>query len=277
MDMDELVFLKLGGSLITDKTQPYTPKLDKLARLADEIKSSLAAAPSLRLVLGHGSGSFGHYAVKEHLPQANRSPDGTGPPGRPESYWRGFAEVWYRASQLNRYVLEALHEAHVPAISIPPSALAGVEDGAITRWDLTSLKAALEAQVVPVIYGDIAFDTVRGGVVLSTEVLIAYLAHHLPAQRILLAGLEPAVWADFPKRREPVKKMTPTMHGAPIGKIGASHGTDVTGGMQSKVAAMLRLVREIPHLKVQIFSGEEDGNVEKALGGQPLGTLVASD
>ena len=32
--MTELVFLKLGGSLITDKTLPYTPRLEKLADLA---------------------------------------------------------------------------------------------------------------------------------------------------------------------------------------------------------------------------------------------------
>ena len=39
--MTELVFLKLGGSLITDKDLPYTPRLDKLTELAQEIKAAL--------------------------------------------------------------------------------------------------------------------------------------------------------------------------------------------------------------------------------------------
>ncbi len=47
--------------------------------------------------------------------------------------------------------------------------------------------------------------------------------------------------------------------------------------MRSKVEEMLELVRQIPNLTVQIFSGEEPGNFEKALRGQVLGTLIASD
>ena len=37
--MKELVFLKLGGSLITDKTQPYTPLLEVMNDLALQIKT----------------------------------------------------------------------------------------------------------------------------------------------------------------------------------------------------------------------------------------------
>ncbi|MCX6065672.1 MAG: hypothetical protein NT121_07955, partial [Chloroflexi bacterium] len=63
--MTELVFLKLGGSLITDKTLPYTPRLDKLADLASQIAAALSTR-QLSLVLGHGSGSFGHIAAKKY-------------------------------------------------------------------------------------------------------------------------------------------------------------------------------------------------------------------
>ena len=52
--MKELVFLKLGGSLITDKTQPYTPKLDVIEDVALQISTALRAQPDLRLVIGHG-------------------------------------------------------------------------------------------------------------------------------------------------------------------------------------------------------------------------------
>ena len=62
----EIIFLKLGGSLITDKDKPYTPRLDKLADLALEIKTVLDSTPELVLILGHGSGSFGHTAAKKY-------------------------------------------------------------------------------------------------------------------------------------------------------------------------------------------------------------------
>ena len=53
--MKELVFLKLGGSLITDKTQPYTPKLDIIEDAALQISTALRTQPDLRLVIGHGT------------------------------------------------------------------------------------------------------------------------------------------------------------------------------------------------------------------------------
>jgi len=275
--MDDLVFLKLGGSLITEKTQRYTPRLDKLLSLAGEIHAALTEMSSIRLVLGHGSGSFGHYAVQEHL-----NPDvfPVSKEGRPQSdnrYWEGFAEVWYRASQLNRYVIDAMRQAGVPAISLAPSAAATTSGGTIVSWDLTSLHAALNSGVVPLIYGDIVFDQIQGGKVLSTEALMWHLAHHLQPRRILLAGLEAAVWADFPSRTSAIEKIMPSTFGPLADRIGGSHGPDVTGGMKSKVAEMLALVQAIPGLTVQIFSGEEHGNVRRALTGEALGTSIASD
>ena len=62
----EIIFLKLGGSLITDKDKAYTPRLDKLTELALEIKTVLDSTPDLLLILGHGSGSFGHTAAKKY-------------------------------------------------------------------------------------------------------------------------------------------------------------------------------------------------------------------
>ncbi|HUI87527.1 MAG TPA: isopentenyl phosphate kinase [Anaerolineales bacterium] len=272
--MAELVFLKLGGSLITDKTQPYTVRPEKLTALAKEIHSALSSTLNVHLVLGHGSGSFGHYAVKEHAPHL-LSPQFQEKWAEKER--RGFAEVWYRASQLNRYVLEVLHEAGLAAMSIQPSASIVSKNGVIEHWELSPLESALQMGIVPVIYGDVAFDSLRGGAVLSTEALMFYLARHLQPKRILLAGLEAAVWADFPARRQRVEKVTPSSYKELANKVGASHGVDVTGGMKSKVEEMLSLVERVPDLNVQIFSGEELGNVRRVLTGEVLGTLIEGD
>src|SRR5262245_34884441 len=59
-----IVLVKLGGSLITDKRRPETARRQVIARLAAEL---VAARPSHeRILLGHGSGSFGHVAAAEH-------------------------------------------------------------------------------------------------------------------------------------------------------------------------------------------------------------------
>lgn len=277
MLVTDIIFLKLGGSLITDKTKPYTPRFDNLQRLASEIQSVKRATPGLRLVIGHGSGSFGHYAVQEYLAPHPYLPAPAGSQNGQVDFWRGFAEVWYRASQLNRYVVDALHSADVPVQAFPPSAMTRVEGGQIQSWDTAPIESALDSGLVPLIYGDIAFDPMRGATILSTEMLMFYLAHRLHPKTILLAGLETAVWADFPARQKKVALVTARSFDSVSGRIGGSHGTDVTGGMRSKVEEMLQLVGEIPDLVVQIFSGEQPGNIKDALAGRVLGTLIASD
>jgi isopentenyl phosphate kinase len=275
--MDELVFLKLGGSLITEKTKRFSPRLQKLGTLAAEIRSALREMPHIRLLLGHGSGSFGHYAVQQHLRPDTFRRDEAGASRGEDSYWRGFSEVWFQASQLNRHVMDTLHKAGIPAVSLPPSASVTTSDGAIGDWDLKPLRAGLQSGLLPVVFGDIVFDSQQGGKVLSTESLMVYLARELGPRRILLAGLEAAVWADFPTRNAPLVRITPATLPTVAARIGASHGPDVTGGMWSKVTAMLELVQAVPGLSVDVFSGEEPGNVRRALVGAALGTRITSD
>jgi isopentenyl phosphate kinase len=64
MKMSKLHFLKLGGSLITDKNEAHTHRPDVLARLGREIAAALEQDPSIKVVLGHGSGSFGMWLPK---------------------------------------------------------------------------------------------------------------------------------------------------------------------------------------------------------------------
>lgn len=278
--MQELVFLKLGGSLITDKTKPYTPLLDVMDDLALQIATSLQTQPDLRLVIGHGAGSFGHVAASEYktrdgYPQASplthRERDTT-----EDNYWKGFAEVWYQASTLNRYVMEALYKAGVRTISLPPSSSVVVSEGQVAVWDTTPIRMALAAHIVPVVFGDVVFDEISGGTILSTENLFAYLAKALHPDRILLAGLEDAVWADFPARTRKIERITPQSFEEIKHGVGKSAAADVTGGMEAKVNDMLELVKQNPGLKIQIFSGTVPGNLVRAMTGELLGTEIGA-
>lgn len=279
--MKELIFLKLGGSLITDKNQPYTPRLDIIEDVALQISTALQSHPELRLVIGHGSGSFGHVAASEYhtrdgfyprpSPLIHRERDKT-----EENYWKGFAEVWYQASALNQFVMKALHKMKVPSIALPPSANVIASDGKVAIWETTSISMALAAGLVPVIYGDVTFDEIRGGTILSTEDLFGHLARALNPERILLAGLEAAVWEDFPSRTRKMEMITPHTFNKVSEGIGKAAGADVTGGMESKVTQMLDLVQQNPDLKIQIFSGVEPGNIVHALTGETLGTWVTA-
>jgi isopentenyl phosphate kinase len=285
---NNLIFLKLGGSLITDKTRPRTVRPDTLKRLCEEIASARERDPNLLLVLGHGSGSFGHVAAKKYktrdgLPPSRPFPDGGRgqfSPLRGEleggEYWFGFSEVWHEARALNIHVMDTLRAAGVPAQALPASASVISKDGKVAVWNVAPIQRALLNGIVPVVYGDVIFDEVRGGTILSTEDLFMHLAGELRPQRILLAGLEDGIYADFPVRKQKVERITPQSIHELSASIGASVGTDVTGGMDSKVRQMLALVQENSSLEVLLYSGEIARATESALLGEKIGTLITS-
>jgi isopentenyl phosphate kinase len=261
----DLTFLKLGGSLITDKSRPYTPRPDVLERLASEIAAARLSQPERLILLGHGSGSFGHVPAEKY---------GTWEGVHGREAWHGFVQVWREAARLNRIVMDALEQAGLPAISFPPSAGLAASDRKVDNWDLGPIQSALQAGLLPVVFGDVVFDRQRGGTIFSTEDLFTYLAPRLLPARILLAGIEPGVWRDYPGKSEVYSEITPSSAAGLIASVGGSAATDVTGGMASKVIQSLEWVERLPGLEVMIFSGEGTGLVEQALGGGQVGTLI---
>ncbi len=262
-----LTLLKLGGSLITDKSRPRALREDTLIRLAGEIATARQKKPAEQLIIGHGAGSFAHVSAKRH---------GTRLGVHTPEQWKGFAEVWWDAATLNKLVTKAFVEAGLPVIVLPPSASIIARDGEVSSWDLSQLKNALSAGVLPIIYGDVIFDLKRGGTILSTEDLFAHLARKLQPQRLLFAGIEPGVWKDYPKCSEMISKITPANHEEFLPALSGSAATDVTGGMESKVQQSVELIRENPALEILIFSGDVPENLEKVLLGESLGTVICN-
>jgi len=248
-----LQFVKLGGSLITRKRQAYTARQEVISRLTQEVRAALDADPGLRLLVGHGSGSFGHWAAESYRTQEGvTSPEG----------WRGYGEVAVAAARLNRLVSDAFWDAGVPTLSIQPSASAICRDGKLVYLDTRPMQAALAHELVPLVYGDVALDEVRGGTIASTEDLFDYLADVLLPERILLVGRVAGVLGD---NGEVVAEVMPADLAGLRATLSGSHGVDVTGGMASKVARMTELVQRHRDMSVWIMSGEEHGLLTRAL------------
>jgi isopentenyl phosphate kinase len=194
-----MIFLKLGGSLITDKSKLQTARLEMIGRLAAEISEAFRFTPEMKLLLGHGSGSFGHPVAERY---------GTHRGAKTADDWLGFAQVWAIANRLNRLVMDALLEASLPAISLPPSASALCQNGKIVEMAIEPIQSALNAGLLPVVQGDAAFDIRKGSAILSTEEVFHYLAPHLQPSLVLFAGIEPGVYRDYPSRSELLRIVT---------------------------------------------------------------------
>jgi isopentenyl phosphate kinase len=260
-----LVFLKLGGSLITVKNQPHTPRLDVMQRLAQEIAQARAQDHDLQILLGHGAGSYGHVPASQyHTRQGVKTPE----------EWQGFVEVWRQAAELNHLVMEAMTKADLPVVTFPPSAAGTTRHGQVSAWNLEPLQMAIHNQLIPMVYGDVVFDNALGGTILSTEDLFAYLVPQLHPNHLLLAGMEPGVWQDFPANTHLLPEITPANFARVEAGLKGSLATDVTGGMLDKVRQVMAMVSVEPALRAFIFTGDIPGNVRRSLLGEELGTVL---
>ncbi|MGD9030924.1 MAG: isopentenyl phosphate kinase [Anaerolineae bacterium] len=248
-----LQFVKLGGSLITDKREAYTARVGVIARLAEEVRAALDSNPELRLLIGHGSGSFGHWAAE---------PYGTREGVNTLAEWRGYAHVAAAAARLNRLVVDGFLTAGVPVLSLQPSASARCHEGRVVHLETRPIHAALAQRLVPFVYGDVALDDVRGGTIASTEDLFVYLADELRPKRVLLLGRVPGV---LDVAGELISHITPADLPRLSKALAGSPGVDVTGGMADKVARVVGLVARHTETSVQIMTGMEPGLLTRAL------------
>lgn len=262
--MEKPIFLKLGGSLITDKGAEEALRADVLARLAVEIAAVLKTRPQLPLVIGHGSGSFGHVAAARYDTRQGV---------QTAEQWRGFAAVSEAAARLHALVRRTLLDAGVPVVGLQPSASAVCRDGTLISMSRRPVRLALRAGLVPLLYGDVAFDVAQGGTIISTEQVLAFLVPDLRPEWLLLAGETEGVYDEE-------RKIVPAISRANLPELepalGGSRGTDVTGGMAAKVRQMLALTDEYPELRVRLFSGLVEGRLREVLlkPEQASGTLI---
>ena len=103
-----MILIKLGGSVVTDKSKVATARHDVIDRLAQEI----AQAPGKKLIV-HGGGSFGHIKAKEHNLHLGFTED---------SQRDGICMVQKDMRDLNRMIEDGFHKAKVPVASIPAGA-----------------------------------------------------------------------------------------------------------------------------------------------------------
>lgn len=261
-----LVFLKLGGSLITDKRVENSFRAEIAARVAAEIASALRQDAALQLLIGHGSGSFGHMVAKRYQTMTGvRTPE----------EWRGFAHVATVAAELNFLMARTLQAAGVPVMRFQPSASALSRDGELIAMQHEPIWRALTRGIVPLVYGDVALDETRGGTIISTETVFFFLANRLPVDRIFLLGEVDGV---YDETGAVIRQITPSTLPEVERALGGSAGTDVTGGMETKVRDMVALTQRQPTSQIRIFNGNTPGLIEAALLNRARpGTLICAD
>jgi len=219
--MTESMILKLGGSVITDKSGDCAIDHARLREIAVE----LAAQRETALVLVHGAGSCGHPEARRY-----RINDGLAAENVPGVY-----ETHAAVSSLNTAVVNALRDAGVEAIGIHPLDLCLAEDGRLVSFETRHIAEMTEHGIVPVLHGDVVMDRLRGSCIVSGDQLVTRLAAALKSRRVGLATDVPGVLANGAVVPRIDRSTAESLD------VGGSGNTDVTGGMRGKLAELLAL------------------------------------
>jgi isopentenyl phosphate kinase len=255
-----ITLLKLGGSVITDKSKPYTTREREIGRLSKEVKRALEANPHLQLIIGNGGGSFPHQPAKK-----GKLTEGI----RDAWQLEHMVEAHRAAAELNQILVTDLVRAGVPAISVKPSSAAYSDNREIVDFNTLMVEEMLRLKAVPVIHGDVLIDLKQGCMIASTEKLFSYLARVLPVSRIIIGTNVDGVLDD---KGNVIEKISPENFDKIKKHLGGAGTTDVTGGMVHKVESMLELAQKVP--QILIINANVPGNVERTLSGENLGTLI---
>jgi len=258
--------LKLGGSVITDKKRKFTASKNRIFRLMREIRAG-ATEP---LIIVHGGGSYGHHLARRYELQ-----DGY----RDRSQILGFVRTRQSMTELNRIVLDSAIKNLLPCVSLQPSAFIGMRNRRIERIDLSIMASLLDLRMIPLLFGDVAFDERLGFCILSGDQLASRLSTELSAEQAILAVDVDGVFDSDPKRYKKAKllqKMTVEDVRMLIQRREKeAQGPDVTGGMTGKLNEILPAVEK--GIRVVIVNGCVPGRVSEALKGRPtIGTVIES-
>jgi isopentenyl phosphate kinase len=263
--MKNLVLIKLGGSVITDKRREYFARKERIDVLAREIKKA-SRKFSGAIIIGHGSGSFAHtpahiYKTKDGLINKNSL--------------MGMAVTEDAARKLNMILLRNLLETGLPAFSFSPASFLISDTKVYLKSYIDPVKKALQIGLIPVVYGDVVIDKTMGCTIFSTEKILSILANELRKEykiKIVYVTDVDGVYDDKGKTipeisNKNIKALKPSI-------VGAS-GVDVTGGMIHKVEEALKLANKTG-IKTLIINGTKKSLLNNAILGKNMGGTLIS-
>ncbi|HYM38974.1 MAG TPA: isopentenyl phosphate kinase [Thermoplasmata archaeon] len=254
-----MLLVKLGGSVLTDKTRLRTPRKSAIARLTKELTGL-----GDDLVVVHGAGSFGHMLARKYALN--------GPAARTKA--RGASVVQRDVRTLDGFVVDGLMKAGLAPVVLPPSAILGLDEGRVASFDVEPFREYVHEGFTPVTFGDVVRDRTRGVAVCSGDVVMLELARAFhPRCAVFAADVDGLFTADPKDSKDARLLLSVSETELPLIDFGPAKGADVTGGMEAKVHRMLEIASHAD--ETLIVNGNVKNRVRDALRGRiVVGTRV---
>ncbi len=258
--MKNLVIIKLGGSLLTDKTRETIVQKQRIELLTSELQTLHAKMPDTSFLLGTGAGGYVHFTAHKYgLRDGAQTPD----------QLLGMSLAHNAALRLSIMVADELTSKDVPAFSISSSSMLACTNREPTGVFLEPIRNLLEAGVMPIVHGDTISDPARGTTIMSTEeVLQVCLTELRPNyQKVVVIYL---LDTDGVYDKDGV--LIPSLKADEEIIVHGNLEHDVTGGILGKVSSARKAALLAD--EVYIIGGKKPGTLETALTSGGVGTRV---
>lgn len=259
--MKNLILIKLGGSVITDKSKPYTARVSVIKRLAKEIKEAKIKLKDVDMIIGHGGGSFPHVPAAKYQTQKGNIN---------KKSLIGFSLTSDAAIDIDRIVVKQFVSLGLKVVPFSPmSCIYSNKDNLINIF-LDPILKSLELGFLPIVYGDVIFDKSKGFTIYSGEKTLDVIARKLSKKykkiKIIQCGDTNGV---YDNRGKTIPEINSKNFDQVKKWITGSKETDVTGGMIHKVEESLRLTKGIGIFTL-IINGNNRRNLYKAILGEKV-------
>jgi len=222
--------VKLGGSVLSHKDgyrEPNLPAIHAFARIVRSHWAELAG----RLLLVIGGGSYGHGISLRYQLRDSSLP------------WRAADLPMTTLGMLEwrSIVAGVLREEGVPCFPFQTSSYLVCREGRPLHAALEPVKQALSMGLLPLLSGDLVFDTARKFVIFSSDAIPELFVRELPVRRVVMATNVPGVLKGEPGGGAVLARITRENRESALHAVRGSSPLDVSGGMRTKVEALLRL------------------------------------
>jgi len=247
--------IKLGGSVITDKSRKNIFKKEATLRLVTEIKEA-----GKQVIVVHGAGSFGHILAKKYeLDKGYKNKD----------QLPGVAEVQRDVKDLSLRVLNAFLEGGMNAVSLAPSAFLVNQAKRIKHMDTGNFKRYLEADITPITFGDVVVDESLIFSIVSGDQLMLELAKVFRPEMVIFVADVDGIYTGNPNLDKDAQ-LLPTVDKEVLTNIRKSDGVvdDVTGSILGKSKIMLEIAAH--GIDTIILNGNSKNRLKDALMGRDV-------
>jgi isopentenyl phosphate kinase len=243
-----MLLIKLGGSIITNKAKPLSPRRKTIDNIVRSLKKT-----NEDIIIVHGGGSYGHYwSVKYDMHT------------KPKKYdVRGVSIVKNSMIELNKIILDSFLKNKLNPYCLPPTDFM-IGDKQNTK-KIKEIKKIANSGMIPITYGDALWYGNKKSYILSGDKIMSILAKILrPRLSIFVLNVDglyedlktKKLFSEFKNEKISVKKIS----------------MDVTGGMSRKVQEASKISKM--GLKVFFVNGNKPDRIVNAIKGKKFeGTL----